>query len=232
MLKAKEVPLGIRLNNPGCMRITKDRWQGLDPAETARNGKYFAFLEAVYGLRAIARALITYQDKRLAANGSKIDTVKEIVERWAPPSENPTEHYIDFVRSRTGIYAGQHLDLHDFATTKAIVCAIVEFENGCQPYDDATITKALVLAGLEPEKAPIAKSRTMKGGVVAMAATGLAAVGEAAKDAAPVVEEWYRPALDMIGGLGVPQWAFLGIAAAGIAVILYARWHDAKRGLR
>lgn len=232
MLKTKDLPLGIRLNNPGCMRITKDRWQGLDPAATARNGTHLVFLAPVYGLRAIARTLITYQDKRLADDGSAIDTVKEVIERWAPASENPTQQYIDFVRQRARIQRAQHIDLHDFYTAKAVLCAIVEFENGCQPYDDATIVKALVLAGLEPEKPPIAKSRTMKGGVVAMAATGLAAVGEAAKDAAPVVGEWYRPALDMIGGLGVPQWAFLGIAAAGIAVILYARWHDSQRGLR
>ena len=219
-------PRGIRNNNPGNLRVSGDRWQGLDLAATAADGEFFVFTEPVYGIRAIARTLITYQDKY------GIHSVQDAIDRWAPPSENRTNSYADFVRGQCGITPGQQVDFHDFATAKKIICAIIHFECGAQTYSDAQIVKGLVLAGLEPPKAPVAKSRTMKGAVLGIAATGLAAIGDGAQDAAPYVEEWYRPALDFVGGLGVPTWAFMGIAVLGIGIIMYARWDDSRKGLR
>ncbi|SDB51146.1 hypothetical protein SAMN03159290_03904 [Pseudomonas sp. NFACC13-1] len=58
------------------------------------DSQYVQYINPRWGIRAIARVLITYQDKRHAADGSTIDTVREIIERWAPPSENNTDAYI------------------------------------------------------------------------------------------------------------------------------------------
>lgn len=227
-----KLPRGIALNNPGCLRKSNDRWQGL--ATPPHDGTFFRFATPQAGIRAIAKTLITYQDRRLATDGSVIDTVQEIIERWAPPAENDTMSYVRSVRQQMGYRPGErvHVDCHDFTQMKALVCAIIQHECGTQPYDDATITKGLVMAGLEPPKAPVAKSRTMKGGLVALAGTALAGLGEGAQEAAPIVSEWYRPALDLIGGLGVPTWAFLAVAVIGIGIIMYARWDDSRKGLR
>ena len=78
-----KTPRGIRLNNPGCMRITNDPWQGLDYPGTKQDGELFAFVDAPSGIRAIVRTLITYQDKH------GLHTVADMINRWAPPSENP-----------------------------------------------------------------------------------------------------------------------------------------------
>ena len=54
-------PRGIRNNNPGNIRRNGDPWQGL--AKEQNDREFFTFKSAVYGIRALARLLITYQDK-------------------------------------------------------------------------------------------------------------------------------------------------------------------------
>jgi hypothetical protein len=61
--------------------------------------------------------------------------------------------------------------MHRFEHLKPVVEAIIQHENGQQPYSDAEITKALVLAGVEPKQQNLQSSRTVKGGQVATAGT-------------------------------------------------------------
>src|SRR3546814_17442973 len=84
------IPRVIRLNNPGNIEHGAP-WEGLDPRN--RDPRFCGFVSPEYGIRAIVRVLITYYDKRRARDGSRIDTVREIVERWAPAGENNTEAY-------------------------------------------------------------------------------------------------------------------------------------------
>lgn len=44
-------PRGLRNNNPGNIRTTKDRWQGLRPQQT--DPAFFQFTEMRYGYRAL-----------------------------------------------------------------------------------------------------------------------------------------------------------------------------------
>ena len=69
-------PRGIRNNNPGNIRRNGDPWQGLAKDQTDR--EFFTFQSAVYGIRALARLLITYQDKY------GLCTIEGIITRWAP----------------------------------------------------------------------------------------------------------------------------------------------------
>src|SRR3546814_18603564 len=90
------IPRVIRLNNPGNIEHGAP-WEGLDPRN--RDPRFCGFVSPEYGIRAIVRVLITYYDKRRARDGSRIDTVREIVERWAPAGENNTEAYAKHVAS-------------------------------------------------------------------------------------------------------------------------------------
>jgi seryl-tRNA synthetase len=55
-------PRGIRNNNPGNIRRNGDPWQGL--AERQGDVEFFTFKTIpIYGIRALARTLIAYQDK-------------------------------------------------------------------------------------------------------------------------------------------------------------------------
>lgn len=150
-----EQPRGIRNFNPGNIRHAQGvRWQGM--AATQQDNQFVQYLNPRWGIRAMARVLITYQDKRLAANGSRIDTVREIVERWAPPTENNTDAYVISVARALGLDPDvESVDVYDFNIMRALVTVIIRHENGAGPlpggrwYGDTVIAEGLSLAGIE-----------------------------------------------------------------------------------
>lgn len=173
------LPRGIRNHNPGNIdRHPGVRWQGMAP-DQSKDARFVVFDSPKWGIRAIARVLITYQDQRQARDGSKIDTIQEIIDRWAPPTENRTAAYAQHVATLTGIGVDERLDVYDYATMKALVQAIITHENGQQPYDDATLDAGLKLAGIEPPRKPL----TQRPEVLATATAGVITAATAATDA-------------------------------------------------
>ena len=138
-------PRGIRNCNPGNIVREGDRWDGLSASQD-EDSRFCVFDDPKYGIRALARLLLTYHRRRTAADGSPIDTVAEVIERWAPASENDTAAYAAAVREDLGLEAGDYLDLEDPETLAHFVQAIIAHENGLQPYDDDTIEAAVALA--------------------------------------------------------------------------------------
>ena len=144
-------PRGIRNNNPGNIdRHPGVRWQGM-AGDQSRDSRFVVFKAPEWGIRAIARILITYQDRRRARDGSRIDTIQDIIGRWAPSVENDTDAYARHVARLTHIGVDETLDVYDYATMYALVQAIITHENGMQPYAHALIARGLELAGIVPE---------------------------------------------------------------------------------
>ena len=214
-------PRGIRNNNPGNIRRNNDPWQGLAKDQTDR--EFFTFQSAVYGIRALARLLITYQDKY------GLCTIEGIITRWAPAIENNTASYIQAVARNTGFSALQTLDMHRFEHLKPVVEAIIQHENGQQPYSDTEITKALVLAGVEPKQQNLQASRTVKGGQAAATATAGLGVVEA-------VQQTLDPARDTLASLApyldAAKWLLLAVTLISVGVMVWARIDDHRKGLR
>ena len=121
---------GIRNNNPGNLDKGSP-WQGLvaNPDEP----RFCTFKDPVWGIRALAVTLITYHDKRRAKDGTSIDTIREVIERWAPPNENNTDAYINEVSKAVGVTADMIIDLHDYDILRPLVEAIIRHENGRGP---------------------------------------------------------------------------------------------------
>ncbi|MFG8081199.1 structural protein [Pseudomonas aeruginosa] len=148
------MPRGIRNSNPGNIERNATRWQGM--AAQQSDARFITFSAPEWGIRAIARTLITYQDKRRARDGSRIDSVREIIERWAPPNENNTAAYSRAVASVLGIGPDDEtVDVYRYQTMEQLVRAIIRHENGPGPYDggwydDAVIERGLALAGIVP----------------------------------------------------------------------------------
>lgn len=147
-------PRGIRNYNPGNIERNGTRWQGM-AVDQSRDDRFVVFIDPLWGIRAIARTLITYQDKRRARDGSRIDSVREIIERWAPAHENDTSAYAKHVATALGIGPDdERVDVYDFHTMHALVSAIIRHENGPGPlpggrwYADGLIADGLVLAGI------------------------------------------------------------------------------------
>lgn len=80
---------GIRNNNPANIRRGCN-WKGLAEKQTDR--EFCQFVTMTWGVRALLITLRTYVIKH------HLHTVREIITRWAPPSDgNNTEKYIKFV---------------------------------------------------------------------------------------------------------------------------------------
>ena len=224
-------PRGIRNNNPGNIDYDpKVKWQNL--AEPPTDGRFCRFQTPPDGIRALCRVLITYQDKRLAADGSKIDTAREIVERWAPPVENDTSSYVQAVRKSMGMTGEEtegEIDVHRYDHMKPLVKAIIRHENGQQPYTDAQIDKGLLMAGIVPDEKPLQQSRTVHGAQIAtVGTTGAASVG--------LIADQVKDAADTISPLAYySKWIMLGFVALtliGIGLTVWARYDDRQKGLR
>lgn len=142
-------PRGIRNNNPGNIRWG-DSWQGLIAPHMRTDKDFCQFTEPVYGIRAICRILVNYGSKagQPGVGGPGIDTVREIISRWAPPSENDTEAYIRSVARSVGVDPNAHIDITHPDVMRAVVTSIIQHENGQQPYGADVIGKAIWMAGL------------------------------------------------------------------------------------
>lgn len=96
------LPRGIRNHNPLNIRRSEDQWKGL--AEVQTDGEFYQFVAPEWGWRAAFRLLTrTYYLKY------HLDTIRQIVSRWAPSSENDTRAYIENVSRLTGIAPDQSL---------------------------------------------------------------------------------------------------------------------------
>ncbi|MBE5252940.1 MAG: structural protein [Enterobacterales bacterium endosymbiont of Blomia tropicalis] len=131
---------GIRNNNPGNIRWG-DEWKGLVP-ETQRTDKSFCqFKSAEYGIRAMIIILRNYQRKH------GLSTISGIINRWAPTNENDTQAYINSVAKATGVDPDQRIDTSDSRFMMKLLQAIIQHENGDQPYSFDVFVKAIDLAG-------------------------------------------------------------------------------------
>ena len=140
-------PRGIRNNNPGNIRWG-DNWQGLVPQGQRSDKDFCQFTESKWGIRALVKVLLNYR-KRPGMPGvgaSGIDTVREIISRWAPPNENDTEAYIQSVAKACGVQPNAAIDLTDKQLMLKMVKAIITHENGVQPYTDAILLTGIGLA--------------------------------------------------------------------------------------
>ena len=94
-------PRGIRNNNP--LNIRKgNNWKGERPHQTDKAFEEFQSME--FGIRAGFIILRKYINGYFGLT-TKFNTIEKIIRRWAPPSENATQKYIDFVAKDMGISA-------------------------------------------------------------------------------------------------------------------------------
>jgi len=130
---------GIRNNNPGnidfnARNFERDPWVGEIGLEEHSSPRFTTFDTPEHGIRALCKTLLTYHHKRKAADGSVIDTVQEVIDRWAPPSENNTDAYATHVRDLLDVDTGEEIDVDDPSTLMVLAESIIKHENSVQPY--------------------------------------------------------------------------------------------------
>lgn len=84
------------------------------------------FISMRWGLRAAVIILKKYMTKY------ECDTIRKIIIRWAPPSENNTITYVDTVCQRTGYKPNEKFKFTDKTRLCSIILAMSFVENGGQ----------------------------------------------------------------------------------------------------
>lgn len=142
-------PRGVRNNNPGNLEASSSNpWVG----QTGSDGRFAKFETPEHGIRALGRNLLSYQRQG-------IDTVSDIINRWAPPTDNnDTAAYIKSVCAQLGVKADQPLDASNPDTLQALCAAIIKHENGSQPYSNEQLSTG-VSAALGLSQLPTSNKR-------------------------------------------------------------------------
>lgn len=125
----REATLGLRNRNPGNLRASAvgQKWLG----EVAANKGFAVFDTMQHGIRAATKQLLVYQEGR-----RQLRTIAEMISTWAPPTENRTQSYIDYVSKSCELDPDTPVSLRDWSTAYWMVRAICEMENGRQTFNE------------------------------------------------------------------------------------------------
>lgn len=144
---------GYKNCNPGNLDRGEPPWLGeiRDPndckndvqlAELA-HGRFCVFEDAEHGIRAMVKNLWAYHD-RLGCR-----TIRDYINRWAPPNENNTAGYIQRVADSVGVGPDTEVDIDHWGVLRAIIDGIINVECAGMPYTGNEIETGMTLAGVK-----------------------------------------------------------------------------------
>lgn len=116
-----QLPRGLRNNNAGNIRKSSTRYLG--EVRPSSDKAFKQFETRGWGYRAIFVLLESYSKR-----GYK--TLRQMINRYAPPSENHTKIYLKYVCDCAMTSADIQLDISDKNTMVLVVAAISKMENG------------------------------------------------------------------------------------------------------
>ena len=131
------VPRGLRNNNPlnirkgGAVPFMGEKRNSTDP-------EFRQFCEMAYGYRAAFVIMASYYKKY------NLNTPEAIIRRWAPPTENHTEGYINTACQLACLRRDQILTLTDGLLYQKLVSAMSMIENGI-PADSNQVQRGFEL---------------------------------------------------------------------------------------
>lgn len=224
-----DLPRGIRNNNPGNVEHSpSNKWLGL--ADNPSDGRYCRFVHPRYGIRAFVLLLLKYQTEY------RLKTISAMLNRYAPRQDNnATDAYIEHVAKAAGVTGKTPVSIRDFRTAKAIVTAIIEFENGMQPYPESLIIEGIAAAGVTTDaettvgnvKPVIKSTEQLAVGGAAVGTGGMAGLEwlktqvEANQTA---VIDGLTKAQEQLSGVQTLGWIQVALLVAVLASIWYLAW--------
>lgn len=121
----KQLPRGLRNNNPLNIRISGTPWQGKVTHNT--DGTFEQFTSLEYGVRAALVNIRTYIRRDRLCN------ITQIISRWAPGSDgNNVKAYIEVVCSRSNLSATEIIKFNDKNKLCRLVWAMAYVECGVE----------------------------------------------------------------------------------------------------
>lgn len=133
-------PRGVRNNNPGNIDFNPlNKWKGLNPKSKELDSRFCVFISPEYGIRALMILLRNYEKKY------GLNSIRQIINRWAPTHENDTSSYMKHVAKLMNTDIDTCLELKNRNVLIQLAKAIVTHENGVQPYSDTVYQSAYEL---------------------------------------------------------------------------------------
>lgn len=120
------MPRGMLINNPFNLRISHNAWRG--KVTPSKDKDFEQFQTYGDGCHAGVTTLCNYYKLH------GCDTIAKIISRWAPPEENPTSSYTDFIAKRCGVDGNNQYNVLDAGNLFKLASGIVEFEQGSHEY--------------------------------------------------------------------------------------------------
>lgn len=143
---------GYLNRNPGNMDRALEPWNGeiRDVSQCVNDvqrmelthGRFCVFNDAQHGIRAMVKNLRAYRDRL----GCK--SVRDFINRWAPPNENNTSAYIANVCGPLGVGPDNVVDIDRREVMRGLVSAIICVECAGMPYEPEIIEEGLTLGGV------------------------------------------------------------------------------------
>ncbi len=128
---AQSTKRGIRNNNPGNLIKTNINWKGKVPLNKNTDPEYEQFYTAHDGIRAM------FMDLRNDIEKQKLNTISKLIHVYSPKA--PMQQYVSFVSKKLNMEPDALLKRTDYM---CLGKAIIEFENGEQPYPQSLIVSA------------------------------------------------------------------------------------------
>lgn len=168
-----------RNNNPGNLEYRGQA--GATPE--AGSGRFAKFESPSEGVTALARQLQLYGQRGL-------DTISEIINKYAPAGENNTKAYIDNLTRRLGVAPDEELDLGNPQLLSDLIKGISRYESGSDFLRDEDVMTGISRAGVggaqQPASVTIGEvkvytqatdatgiARDMRGAIIRQADTGV-----------------------------------------------------------
>ena len=123
-------------NNAVGIERTNDKWQG---QSTQQSGRFVSFDDVEDSYRAAARILSKYRARC-------VTTVEDIIEEWAPSTENNTQGYINTIKKISGLNPQDVIDTKD-EVINLLYGMTVEENRGWFPYTLDDIRNGVTASG-------------------------------------------------------------------------------------
>lgn len=221
VVATKAVTRGVRNFNPSNIERTTPRtpWRGALPDDEyphtheakALGGRFEVFISPEWGIRALIRVVITYYEKH------RLNTVRKIIGRWAPPNENDTGAYVNAVAKAVGVGPDEPIDVMRPEVMKPLAEAIIAHECSGYRYPSDIMLQAMRLAGIEGAQ-PVAQTPAVRGASVAAAPVLIAGAGTAISSAVELISP-HIPVISSMAGVVRDNGLWVMAVMAGLAVI-------------
>lgn len=120
LIKYQKNSRGTRNHNPLNIEYNKNnKWRGM----VSNDGRFCIFENDVYGFRAAARILKSYERRG-------ITRVSDIIKHWAPASENNVDAYVSAVTAISGLGGNAIINSNDKPNTANLLKAMAQVETG------------------------------------------------------------------------------------------------------